>query len=179
VPLDTFISNIRSFIEAILRSPSTSTTKILLITPPPINVREAIPGNIKLKCETIEKSLTQLEFECRESLGFKTWVSKLQYAEAIVRLANEFRENGEARVAVVDFWRAIMNYGLGQEGRGNLEEGEIDTSGSGKWPGCGLPEAKEFGNGVFTDRLHLGEKGYWVLSAEVLKVLDDKWPGLL
>lgn len=95
-----------------------------------------------------------------------------------MRLAGEYQEREDGKVAVVDFWRTLTCYGLTQEGREELVEGEIDVSLNGKWPGSGLPGAKEFETGVFTDRLHLGEQGYEVLSTEVLRVMVEKWPDL-
>jgi isoamyl acetate esterase len=181
VPLDTFITNIRSFVKAILTSPATSSTKILLITPPPINAQKAFPEDydvVDLAGETFAESEKKFEMELRNRSGFKTWCSKLRYAEAIVTLAGEFKDREDGRVAVADFWRSITNHGLSQEGRRKLVEGNVDTKVNGKWPGCGLPGAEEFDPAVFTDRLHLGAKGYEVLSAEVLDVLDKNWPNL-
>lgn len=152
-----------------------------MITPPPINVHEAVVEDydiLQFEGETIAEREMRFENECREGLGFKTWCAKLRYAEAIVKLAGEYENREDGRVGVADFWRALTNYGLAQEGRQFMMKGAVDTEGNGKWPGCGLPGAKEFEGGVFTDRLHLGERGYSVLSSEVVKVLDEKWPEL-
>jgi len=112
-------------------------------------------------------------------MGFRTWRDKLLYAESVVRFAASYAAAGEERVGVCDFWRALTNFGLLREGRGELIDGEVDTQTNLRLPGSGLPGAKEFGKGVFTDRLHLGEMGYRVLSNEVMKVMGDKWPELL
>jgi isoamyl acetate esterase len=150
-----------------------STTKVLLITPPPINVHKAVPysaEDLSLEGEQLEKWERQFEEECRERMGFRTWLNKLKYAEAVVRLADSFQEAGsagEGRVAVVDFWRALTNFGLSKERRAELGEGEVNTEVNGKWPGSGLPGAKEFEKGVFTDMLHLGEKVSWLTSFRI------------
>jgi lysophospholipase L1-like esterase len=181
VPLNNYEANIRSFVESILVDPFMENTRILLITPPPVNVREAVSSvDVILEDEDKEEAERQFEEQCRDAAGFKTWVSKKTYAERIVQIAQSYNSSEyRDRLAVLDFWRALTDHALLQEGRGKVSEGPLDISTNGKWPGCGLPGAKEFDSGVFTDRLHLGEMGYWVLSDGVMEVLQSKWAGIL
>ncbi|KAF2645252.1 hypothetical protein P280DRAFT_416781, partial [Massarina eburnea CBS 473.64] len=155
VPLPTFTTNLKTFLDAILTSPSPSlkATKILLITPPPINIPSP------------ETSPQPADFpNPKDSRGYRTYRSKKRYADKVLELANAYTEVSGGRVVGLDFWSAVVDAGLEDQGRG----GEVPGSGSGekydedRLPGCGLDTAKEFADGYFTDGLHLGVRGYRV-----------------
>lgn len=158
MPIDRYAANIRSFIDAILTdgSPAFAKTRIILITPPPINCSDPLSRFTKgVLSETQEKVLLMnLEKTAREGHAWKTWVAKLRYAERIVQVAGSYPE----RVFAVDAWRALTQHGLFLEGR---EEGlatPLDVDEGMKWLGCGLPGAGVFGTDVLVDGLHFGEK---------------------
>ncbi|KAF2129260.1 SGNH hydrolase [Dothidotthia symphoricarpi CBS 119687] len=155
VPLSTFAANIRTFVETILTQDALSATKIVLITPPPINRPTTKWG---------EKS----------DYAYKTYVSKRRYAEKIMQIAAEYGETG--RVVGLDYWGSLIDAALEVEGRG--AEDQAVKYGEEKLPGCGLVGAKEFGEGWFTDGLHLDVKGYAVLSKGLMEVVVGKWPEL-
>lgn len=97
----------------------------------------------------------------RAGRAFRTYVSKRRFAEEVVRIAGEFAGEGgegEGRVAVVDFWKACVDAALGEQGRGDevVGDGVGEKYEDGRLPGCGLRGAKAFGEGWFTDGLHLG-----------------------
>jgi isoamyl acetate esterase len=146
VPLEKFLSNLRTFIDAFLTDEATKEAKIILLTPPPINCSPA-PGE-----ESVE--------EARERMGPRTWVNKMRYADAIVKLVGEYGKNGMAdRVGCVDVWRGLVNWALNLEGREPLKEDDELTRELVEKklpPGCGLPGMKRFPDGTFTDGLHFG-----------------------
>jgi lysophospholipase L1-like esterase len=157
VPWPTFSSTIRNFIDTILTLPD---TKIVLITPPPIN----IPRNEKWTQDHVALTNELV----RAGQRYKTYMSKKRYAEGVMEIAAEYK--GTGRVIGVDFWTSIVEEG----GMGRCEEFEE----TGLWPGCGLVGAKSFEEGWFTDGLHLDRKGYWVLSKMLVKDVVETWPEL-
>jgi lysophospholipase L1-like esterase len=162
VPLPTYAANIHAFVSTLLTNSSTRQTKILLITPPPINAPEAAPCD---KFATSSAEAAQYEQECRKSAGFRIWAAKKEYADKVIEIAESYHE--EERVGVFDFWRALTDYGLMKEGRNVLQPGPVDVSLNGRWPGSGLPGAKEFEKGVFGDRLHLSQTVGFVIPSVV------------
>lgn len=181
VPVKQYTANIRNFVDAILSEPRANGTKILLITTPPINAIEAKwPETLAGTPEDLSED--EFEAECRASIGHRTWESKLKYAQAIMDLAQSYRERGESRVDVVDFWAAVTNVGLKTEQRGTIggsKDVMLPLDVDARLPGSGLPGAKEFPEGVMTDRLHLGDQGYRVLTDAVMNVLSTTWPEVL
>lgn len=181
VPIQQFIDNIRYFVDEILSEPKAKGAKVLLITTPPINAVEAIwPETLAGTPEDLSQS--EFEEECRASIGHRTWESKLRYAQAVMDLARSYQERGESRVRVVDFWAAATNYALGMEQRdviASCKDVILPLDVDARLPGCGLPGAKEFPDGVMTDRLHLGDRGYRVLTDAVMRVLQSIWPEVL
>jgi hypothetical protein len=153
--LEKYTENMHAFIDTILASASMKTTKVVLITPPPINIREPRCEDPSDDDADDDAGMSKFENDCRESWGFQAWLAKKEYADRLIEIAGTYQED---RVAAVDFWRALTDYALVKEGRDELPPGLVDASLNGKWPGSGLPGAKEFEIDVFRpDRLHLGE----------------------
>ena len=172
VPWAKFQENIHAFIRTILKQQAMASTKIVLITPPPIGIPAPILDHELLPAEIEDKNMGKRGYP-----PFKTYMSKKRYAEGIMKIAGEYEETG--RVVGLDFWRAIIS--------ALLEEGKTQGTGKGEAenefdedmpPGCGLVGAKTFGLGWFTDGLHLNVKGYNVLSEALLKTITGKWPEL-
>ncbi|KAF2273545.1 SGNH hydrolase [Westerdykella ornata] len=153
VPLPRFEETLRFFIEEILIADRLAEfgTKVVLMGPPPISIPRR-QGSRR---------------------AYATYLSKKRYAEAVVEVARSYAETG--RVVGVDVWRAMVGEVLGEE------EGGVDACNEERLPGCGLEGAREFEAGVegyFVDGLHLGTKGYEVVSREWLKVVLETWPEL-
>lgn len=161
VPLPTFEANIRKFVETILVQDAMTDTKIVLITPPPIDIPTA---DAEGKDEDEIRDANEVK---RGMKGYKTYMSKMRYAERIMQLAREYEETG--RIIGLDFWNDLVRARLKECG----EEFEED-----KLPGSGLDGARNFGEGYFTDGLHLGKKGYNVLSRGLYDAMLMKWPEL-
>ena len=137
-------------------------TKIVLITPPPIN--GTILGNTDgSTAENIEETNAYR----REDPRFKTYMSKKRYAEGIMQIAEEYAETG--RVVGLNFWKDIVDAMLKEEEEDYNEEMP---------PGCALLGSKSFPKGWFTDGLHLDVKGYGVLSKGLFELVTSKWPEL-
>ena len=90
-------------------------TKIVLITPPPIN--GTILGNTDgSTAENIEETNAYR----REDPRFKTYMSKKRYAEGIMQIAEEYAETG--RVVGLNFWKDIVDAMLKEEEEDYNEE---------------------------------------------------------
>ncbi|OSS45130.1 hypothetical protein B5807_09285 [Epicoccum nigrum] len=163
VPLATFSANIRSFVDTFLsqKANAMAETKILLITPPPANINR--PFDIGVS----RKDFEMLNEEEKRGHSYKTFVSKKRYAEEIMRIAKEYGESG--RVVGLDFWGDLIRTGF------RVRREEYDEN---RLPGCGLYGVDEFGEGYFTDGLHLDAKGYDVLSQGVYNKVVYTWPEL-
>ncbi|KAF3043098.1 hypothetical protein E8E11_007463 [Didymella keratinophila] len=159
VPLPIFEANIRKFIETILVQDAMAETKIVLITPPPINIPSP---DAKDKDENEMRDANQAK---REMRGYKTYMNKRRYAERIMQIAREYEETG--RVIGLDFWGDLV--------RARLEDFEEDYD-EDKLPGSGLYGGRDFSEGYFTDGLHLDKKGYNVLSRGLYDAVLSKWP---
>lgn len=161
VPLPTFEANIRKFVETILVRDAMTDTKIVPIMPPPINIPTP---DAEGKDEDEMRDANEVK---REMRGYKTYMSKRRYAERIMQLAREYEETGW--VIGPDFW--------GDQVRARLKEFGEEFN-EGKLPGSGLHGARDFGEGYFTDGLHLDKKGYNVLSRGLYDAMLMKWPEL-
>jgi hypothetical protein len=176
VPIEQYESGLRSFVDTILdKLPE---TEVLLITPPPINVPdpavkwedgESNGDKGEKKDEGKGKKKT---YDPRNHRSFRTYISKKTFAERVMRIVTSYE--GTGRVAGVDFWKLCVEAGLKEQGR----ESEVDGVGKGekfeveRLPGGGLRTAKQFGEGWFTDGLHLGpraslseDEGAWTMYA--------------
>jgi hypothetical protein len=164
VPWPTFSANIRYFIETILTQDALADTKIVLLTPPPINGLEA-RVNENWTSEEVEGTNERL----KEGQRYRTYMSKKRYAEGLMGIAEEYSETG--RIVGINFWRGIVEAsGLGGEWE--------DMEKSGLWPGSCLLGAPSFEKGWFTDGLHLDVKGYGVLNKMLMEAVVGKWPEL-
>jgi lysophospholipase L1-like esterase len=138
-------------------------TKIVIITPPPINGPEAksMDGASKEEVDAANQSKM-------EGPRYKTYMSKKRYAEGLIEIANEYKETG--RVIGLNFWRGVIE----ESGLGSWDE----LQELGLWPGSGLIGAKSFEKGWFTDGLHLNVKGYGVLNRMLMEGITGTWPEL-
>jgi hypothetical protein len=159
VPWLLFSANYRNFIDTILSHAAMVDTKIVLITPPPIN------GGVSEPEEGME--VEEVNHWRKEGRGYKTYMSKKRYAEGIMQIAEEYEETG--RVVGLDFWQDVADTMLKEE------EATYDAD---MPPGCGLLGSTAFPDGWFTDGLHLDVKGYKVLSKGLIELVRRKWPEL-
>lgn len=152
VALPKFEANIREFVETILIQDNLPDTKIVLITPPPINIPDPVLEDGEVDDmdlgPTMMAAMEAARGDPKAERGYRTYLSKKRYAEKIMQIANEYEETG--RVAGLDYWRKLVDAGLEDQGRG--AEDRYDEE---RLPGCGLKTAKQFRKGYFTDGLHL------------------------
>lgn len=149
VPLPEYEENIRHYVNSILEHPATKGTKVILISPPPIDVPAETLAEID-----IPSVVAIMRTVAQSGRGHTNWVSKRRYAEKIVEIGRDFQEKTDL-VAVLDFWTAITKFAC--QADGDAEEAYRVLDAEDLLPGCGLPGAKEFGRDIFTDRLHLGK----------------------
>jgi hypothetical protein len=136
-------------------------TKIVLITPPPTNINRPFDVGVS------KEDFTRLNEEEKRRHSYKSFSNKKRYAEKVMRIAAEYGETG--RVVGLDFWGDLIRVGFKERGE------EYDEN---KLPGCGLYGVDEFGEGYFTDGLHLDAKGYDVLSQGLYNKVVSTWPEL-
>jgi lysophospholipase L1-like esterase len=164
VPWPLFSANYRNFIDTILSHKTLADTKIVLITPPPLN------GNVsKPEAGMSEREIEEINRWRKEAPKYKTYMSKKRYAEGIMQIASEYE--GTGRVAGLNFWQDIMDAMIEEEEKGRMYDEQMP-------PGCGLMGSSAFPDGWFTDGLHLNVKGYNVLSKGLMELLMGKWPEL-
>jgi lysophospholipase L1-like esterase len=169
VPWPQFSANIRFFIETILTQDADtgmSDTKIVIITPPPLN--NGPEATLPKEGMMSEREIEEANKWRKEGPRYKTYMSKKRYAEGLMQIAAEYE--GTERVIGLDYWRAMVE----ASGLGRWEEFEE----TGMWPGCSLIGARSFEKGWFTDGLHLDVKGYNVLNEMVMREVVGKWPEL-
>jgi lysophospholipase L1-like esterase len=162
--LYTFEANIRFYVETILTQDIMSNTKIVVITPPPINIP------ITHISKASQEEIQELNERKKQERGYKTYLSKKKYAERVMQIAEEYKETG--RVVGLDFWGDLVKARLQEDGKIFDEE---------LLPGSGLCGALDFGeisDGYFTDGLHLGTKAYTILSNALYEKVLTHWPDL-
>jgi hypothetical protein len=142
VPLPQFEANIREFVETILIQDGMPDTKIVLITPPPIDIDAPLSNDL-----TKEEMEEQNESD-RKRRPYRTYVNKKKYADSIMQIAGAYGETG--RVVGLDFWNKMVDAVVEEHGGSERDDTML--------PGCGLHGAKEFGKGWFVDGLHLDKK---------------------
>ncbi|KAF2712832.1 SGNH hydrolase [Pleomassaria siparia CBS 279.74] len=176
VPLPRFEANIREFVETVLIQDNMPDTKIILITPPPINIPS--PAEEEEANDSMElgpaaaAAMAAARADTKEKPRYKTYMSKRKYADRIMEIAKSYEDTG--RVVGLNYWKALVDAGLNDQNRlGNEDAYDED-----RLPGCGLKGAKQFKNGYFTDGLHLAPLGYDVLSKELLDLMLSRWPEL-
>jgi len=155
VPLDKFEANLRHFVDTILAEEKMFTTKVVLIAPPPINLRASAEKDEFDLGPKVQKAYVNA---AREMKAYKTYVNKAVYARKVMEIAKSYDGKADDRVAGLDYWRAVVNFELKEQGLETLEpdvsvDFEDDDT---RLPGSGLPGAKNFRKGMFTDGLHLG-----------------------
>ncbi|KAF8421262.1 SGNH hydrolase-type esterase domain-containing protein [Tirmania nivea] len=142
VPLSEFQGNLRTMITELRAHPITQTSKILVVTPPPIYVP------------------LLLQNASREGKARDYKVTR-QYVDAALAVAEDFHE--DTGITAIDFHHLI----------------ELETS-----YGCSLMVEIEDKNvrsaldGIFTDGLHLGWKGYDILYKKIITEIGRRWPEL-
>lgn len=126
-------------------------TKIVLITPPPINIPDPVEKYDDMDLGPVAAAaMAAARPDPKEERGYKTYLSKKRYADKIMEIAESYEETG--RVAGLDYWKALVDAGLDDQRR----LGDEDAYDEERLPGCGLKWAKQFKKGYFTDGLHLG-----------------------
>ncbi|KAF2201240.1 SGNH hydrolase [Delitschia confertaspora ATCC 74209] len=186
VPIDQYETNLRHFIEVILIEDNLENTKIVMVTPPPINVPDPTPDKEAVAVTTSEdvshEEAIANEKRAREDsladekkgIGYRTYMNKKRYADKVMEIAEFYKSTG--RVVGLDYFKALINAGLKDQGRdGEIVEEKYDVN---KLPGCGLSSTMAFREGYFTDGLHLDGLGYDILSEELMDLVLKKWPEL-
>ncbi|PGH36990.1 hypothetical protein GX50_00226 [[Emmonsia] crescens] len=171
VPLPEFEEHIRHYVNSILDHPGAQSTKVILITPPPVDA----PSSGMAPADDLPEVAEVMQSIAKLGRGYKTWASKRVFAEKIVEIGREF-EGKTDRVAVLDFWTAVTKAACKE--RGVSEEGFHELDIKDMLPGSGLPGAGEFGSEFFIDGLHFGSKGYEILTRELFGLFLAKWPEL-
>ncbi|KAK2843921.1 hypothetical protein FQN49_005940 [Arthroderma sp. PD_2] len=172
VPLQEYEDHIRHYVNTILDDPATQSTRVILISPPPVNV--PVPVGEPLLDNPDAANI--LRIVALQGRGHRTWQSKRTFANKIVEIGKEFEANTD-RVAFLDFWSSLTKSVCRIEGVSQDDAFyylDIDNM----LPGSGMPGAKSFEKGYFTDGLHFGERAYEILGRELLDLALAKWPEL-
>lgn len=148
VPLNEYVAHLRNYVQSILSSEATKGTRVVLITPPPIDVSSSVSDVANIE----EDDLKILRDYASSGRGYKTWVEKRRYAKAVVELGKEMKMQSD-RVSWLDLWSKLTEARCKELSKEmeNLEKEEI-------LPGSGMPGAEEFGRDWFLDGLHFGPK---------------------
>lgn len=152
VPLSEYEEHIRTYVNSILEHHATEGTKVVLITPPPVDVPS--PGEIDE--DTLPEILDTMRAVAKGGRGHRTWESKRKFAQKIIEIGREFEAKSDL-VTVLDLWTAITKSACNKHG--NLDYDELDVEDM--LPGSGMPGAKTMGKGFFLDGLHFG-KTVWL-----------------
>ena len=103
VPLPTFEANICEFVDTVLTELSLEDTKIVLITPPPINIPDPVED---FDIGPVAAKATR-EIDPKTDRAYLTYMSKKRYAEKIMEIAKTYEEDG--RVIGLDLWTALVD----------------------------------------------------------------------
>lgn len=144
VPLPEFEDHIREYVETILTQDNLASTKVILISTPPINIPDPLPDDDDIPAV----STAQYNRDPKQDRSYRTYMSKKNYAEKIMEIAKGYEETG--RVIGLDLWKALIDAGLDDQNR----LGDEDAYDEERLPGCGLKGANKFKEGYFTDGLH-------------------------
>jgi isoamyl acetate esterase len=163
VPIEQFEAHIKHYVDTIKAQPGWGATKILLITPPPINIMaeddDAAADGIDIG-PSGEQAMQEEQERARQGIAHRTWLSKRAYAERVRQIAKTYKEQGSSNVDLLDVWTILIETALKQAGRIWNDD---------KLPGCGLPGSGMMPHGWFTDGLHFGSDGYKVITAALLE----------
>jgi lysophospholipase L1-like esterase len=102
VPIDEYEEHIRYYVSSILEHPATKGSKIILISPPPVDV--GIPPGAHLMDNPAIASV--LVAGAKTGRGHRTWLSKRQFAQKVVEIGREFEAKTDL-VALFDFWTVV------------------------------------------------------------------------
>lgn len=122
------------------------TTKVVLIAPPPINLPASAEKDEFDLGQKVEKAYAKA---ARETKGYKVYVNKAVYAGKVMEIAKSYGNKAGDRVVGLDYWRAMMNSELKEQGLETLEPDvsvdfeDDDTT----LPGSGLPGRRTFAKG--------------------------------
>ncbi|ORY16741.1 SGNH hydrolase-type esterase domain-containing protein [Clohesyomyces aquaticus] len=163
VPLPKFEDNVREFVETILGEEQLQDTKIVIITPPPINIPDPDPGNGRH---------ASARTPSKEGIAYRTYMSKKRYGEKMMEIVESYESS--SRVAGLNLWKHLIDAALSDQGR----LGKEDAYHEDRLPGCGLETARAFKSGYFTDGLHMDGLGYDVLSLKLYDLVIKRWPEL-
>lgn len=148
VPIDRFEGKLREFVETILdleqEHENMRDTKIVFITPPPINIPDPAPDDMDLG-----PGFSSNQDDEKDTRSYRTYMNKKRYAEKVMEIAKSYESSG--RVVGLNYWKAMIDAALRDQNRA----GDEDAYDENKLPGSGLSKAKEFKSGYFTDGLHL------------------------
>jgi isoamyl acetate esterase len=147
IPLSSFEENIRQFVDDVLKEEGLFNTKIVLITPPPINIPEPVPTSDDIDLgPAMDRKLKAHDPKLER--GYRAYMNKKAFADKILEIAHSYE--GTGRVVGLNFWKALVDAALRDQDR----FGAADAYDEDKLPGCGLPGAREFKQGYFSDGLH-------------------------
>lgn len=155
VPIAEYEEHIRHYVNSILEHPATKGTKVVLISPPPIDT--PAPREQSKELMEIPSVSEAIRVAAATGLGHRTWESKRKFAQKIVEIGREFEAKTD-RVALMDFWTIITKVACQEAIEGNPEDIFHRLDLEEKLPGSGMLGAKEFGSSYFTDGLHFGER---------------------
>jgi lysophospholipase L1-like esterase len=171
VPIDRFEAKLREFVETMLdleqEHENMEATKIVFITPPPINISDPLPDELHQG-----PGFSSYQEDEKYSRSYMTYMNKKLYADKVMEIAKSYESTG--RVAGLNYWKAMIDAALRDQSRIG-DEYAYDEN---RLPGSGLSRAKEFKAGYFTDGLHLNIAGYEILSKELTELVVGKWPEL-
>jgi isoamyl acetate esterase len=170
VPIEKYEANIRDFVDQVLVEDGMAETKIVLITPPPINIPDEEGDDLDIgpAGAAVDK------IDPKTQMGYRTYMSKKKYGDKIMEIAKSYEHTGQ--VIGLNLWEALIDAALKDQGR--ADESEEERYHEDRLPGCGLKSAKAFKAGYFTDGLHFGPLAYDVLSKSLLDVAIETWPAL-
>lgn len=169
IGLAKYDDNIREFVESVLIEDNLRDTKIVVITPPPINIPDPVEDtNIGPAAAAAKAEITGND--PKKGLGYRVYINKKTYAEKAMEIAKSYEETG--RVIGLNLWGALIDAALEDQNR----LGDEDAYAEERLPGCGLKWAKAFKRGYFTDGLHFGP----LVSSHIQKhhLLQDMTNGL-
>jgi hypothetical protein len=154
VTIDKYEHCLRQYVDQLLTNPATEGTKIILITPPPIDIISDYDEGEDEDDYHPFKSLAEKLSAEKEYRGYKTYVSKKRYAEKVMEIAKSYEKETNL-VTGLDLFTAFLEYGE-KHGKGGLGKDAHPDEAKDLLPGCGLTGAKYFGREVFVDGLHFG-----------------------
>src|SRR5262249_8526050 len=102
-PPDKFEANLRYFVDSILAEEKMCTMKVVLIAPPPINLRASTEKDEFDLGPKVQKAYADA---AREMKAYKTYVNKALYARKVMEIAKSYDGKGSDRAVGLDYWGA-------------------------------------------------------------------------